>query len=143
MNRADYSRLRGWDLPADENGADDGYLVEYTDSAGGNVPGYEGYVSWSPAPEFERAYRQINADQPNLTFSNAAWLLPSGYKLAREGWNGKGMFIFAVSVWRFEHAELGVVPVEPFIAMKTAQNTIIPWLASQADQSATDWRVIL
>ena len=29
MTRLEYNQFRGWELPADENGADEGYLVEY------------------------------------------------------------------------------------------------------------------
>lgn len=57
MNRAAYNTLRGWELPADENGDDAGYLVEYIDGGKANHPDYEGYISWSPADVFERAYR--------------------------------------------------------------------------------------
>lgn len=56
MNRRDYNVFRGWDLPANENGADEGYLVEYTDREDGQVPGFKGYISWSPKDVFERAY---------------------------------------------------------------------------------------
>lgn len=31
MNRLDYNKFRGWELPSDENGEDQGYLVEYID----------------------------------------------------------------------------------------------------------------
>jgi hypothetical protein len=59
MTRADYNELRGWDLPADEDGSDDGYLVEYTDGGKSNVPGFDGYVSWSPRDIFDRAYSPV------------------------------------------------------------------------------------
>lgn len=54
--RAEYNIYRGWELPADENGEDNGYLVEYADGGSPNVPGHTGYVSWSPADVFERSY---------------------------------------------------------------------------------------
>lgn len=57
MTRAAYNELRGWALPADENGDDAGYLVEYADGQRPNVEGFAGYVSWSPADVFEQAYR--------------------------------------------------------------------------------------
>ena len=57
MTRQEYSDLRGWVVPADENPDDEGYLVEYTDGQRPNVKGFEGYVSWSPKDVFERAYR--------------------------------------------------------------------------------------
>lgn len=56
MTRAEYNTCRGWELPANENGDDNGYLVEYADGGTPNVPGHTGYVSWSPANVFERAY---------------------------------------------------------------------------------------
>lgn len=56
MTRGDYNSLRGWTLPADENGNDAGFLVEYADGQRPNVEGFAGYVSWSPADVFERAY---------------------------------------------------------------------------------------
>ena len=38
MTRGDYNNYRGWQIPAEENPADEGYLVRYSD----------GYESWSP-----------------------------------------------------------------------------------------------
>jgi len=59
MTRAYYNGVRGWQVPADENPLDDGYLVEYLDGGKPNVPGYEGYISWSPKAQFEAAYTEI------------------------------------------------------------------------------------
>jgi hypothetical protein len=60
MNRRDYNTYRGWQLPENENGDDEGYLVEYTDrvETPPHVQGRKGYVSWSPKEVFERAYRR-------------------------------------------------------------------------------------
>lgn len=57
MNRLEYNQYRGWDLPADENGADEGFLVEYLDGGQANHPDHKGYISWSPKEVFERAYK--------------------------------------------------------------------------------------
>ena len=57
MNRLDYNNFRGWELPEDEDGTDEGYLVEYIDGGEANTTEYEGYISWSPAAVFERAYK--------------------------------------------------------------------------------------
>ena len=59
MTRAEYNTYRGWELPADENGADEGYLVEYIDGGTSNHPAHAGYISWSPADVFSRAYKLI------------------------------------------------------------------------------------
>ncbi|WP_203234337.1 hypothetical protein [Burkholderia mayonis] len=61
MTRGEYNAFRGWELPADENGADEGYLVEYQDGGKANTAEYAGYVSWSPRDVFERAYRPVGA----------------------------------------------------------------------------------
>lgn len=50
MNLGEYNELRGWDIPADENPEDLGYMVKYTDE----------YVSWSPKDAFEAAYMKLN-----------------------------------------------------------------------------------
>lgn len=56
MNRADYNEYRNWQLPADEDGADEGYLVEYTDGGKPNDSRHAGYISWSPKAQFDAAY---------------------------------------------------------------------------------------
>lgn len=59
MTRLAYNELRGWQLPADERGEDEGYLVVYIGQES-NVPGYNGYVSWSPKDVFEQSYHRID-----------------------------------------------------------------------------------
>lgn len=59
MSRAEYNEYQGWDLPADENGEDSGYLVEYLDGGLSNHPEHENYISWSPADVFEKAYGEV------------------------------------------------------------------------------------
>jgi len=60
MTRAAYNILRGWELPANENGDDPGYLVEYVDGGQANHPNFKGYISWSPKDVFERAYKPLD-----------------------------------------------------------------------------------
>lgn len=59
MTRLAYNQYRGWELPANENGDDAGYLVEYTDGGKPNMEGHAGYVSWSPKEQFDNAYIDI------------------------------------------------------------------------------------
>ena len=66
MNRQEYNDFRGWKLPDDENGEDEGYLVEYVDGGRANTPQYNGYVSWSPSDVFERAYKSIETPLDRL-----------------------------------------------------------------------------
>jgi hypothetical protein len=60
MNRLEYNEYRGWDLPSDEDGTDEGFLVEYIDGGKANHPDHKGYISWSPKEVFENAYKISN-----------------------------------------------------------------------------------
>ena len=55
MTRQEYNHYRGWTLPENEDGTDEGYLVEYPDGVS-NHPNHGGYVSWSPKGQFDMAY---------------------------------------------------------------------------------------
>lgn len=145
MTRQEYNDYRGWELPADENGSDPGYLVEYLDGGRANHPGHDGYISWSPAGVFDRAYRPING----MTFGQAIEAMKKGYKTARKGWNGKNMFIFLADTIEFHtEADLSAFQENQFnvcnsIVMKTTQSDfIVGWLASQTDMLAEDWMII-
>ena len=59
MNRADYNEYRNWNLPENEDGSDEGYLVEYTDGGKPNDSRHAGYISWSPKAQFDAAYLAI------------------------------------------------------------------------------------
>ena len=60
MNRLEYNEYRGWQLPENENGSDEGFLVEYIDGGEANHPDHVGYISWSPKVVFENAYNLID-----------------------------------------------------------------------------------
>lgn len=147
MTRLEYNNLRGWQLPADEDGADAGYLVEYADGGTPNVPGYAGYVSWSPKDVFEASYRPID----QLLFGHALEVLRAGGSVARAGWNGKGLavkfqpaFIDPDSL----KANLGFLYLEYPRNEEGSGNPIypegcrVPWIASQTDMLADDWMVL-
>lgn len=55
MTRAEYNIYRGWKLPVNEEEGDAGYLIEYQDGGKPNDDRHVGYISWSPAEQFERA----------------------------------------------------------------------------------------
>lgn len=85
-----------------------------------------------------------------MTFGCALEALKNGKKVARNGWNGKGMFLYLIEGAEFQNAlkyGYGEYEGEPTItssiAMKTAQNTIVVgWLASQTDMLAEDWHIV-
>ena len=89
MNRREYNDFRGWTLPADEDGHDEGYLVEYLDGGQANTKEYAGYVSWSPKDVADRNYRPIDG----LTFGLAIEAAKLGKKISRGGWNGKNQWV--------------------------------------------------
>lgn len=61
MTRGAYNTYRGWPLPSGENADDSGYLVEYLDGGTSNHLHHAGYISWSPADVFTRAYKPVPA----------------------------------------------------------------------------------
>jgi hypothetical protein len=148
MTRLEYNEFRGWKLPSDEEGSDEGFLVEYVDGGKGNTSAYAGYISWSPKEVFERAYKCSG----NLTFGDAITYLKAGDKVARSGWNGKGMWLSYVNEKNYDvgcgamgviNGDITCVPEKlPWIGMKTADNKFVPWLASQTDILAEDWVVV-
>lgn len=83
-------------------------------------------------------------------FTGALVALKQGRKVYRQGWNGKGMFVYLVPAAKYPAQRntngtmLGIfpddmVPYGPYLAMKTAQDNVVPWLASQSDILADDW----
>ena len=77
-----------------------------------------------------------------MDFGDAIRAMKSGKRVARDGWNGKGMFLFLVNGSTFSvnrepllsiMGEGTQVQYHAHIDMKTAQGYVVPWLASQAD----------
>ena len=147
MNRADYNVYRGWELPSNENGADDGYLVECMDGGKANDSRHVGYISWSPAEQFDNAYRETTG----LTFGLAVEALKKGQKLARAGWNGKCMFVFLVNGSTFNVSRAPLLDIfpegteinyPPHIDIKNVDGSISTWVPSIGDVMAEDWQVL-
>ena len=92
----------------------------------------------------------------NLTFGDALAALKSGKKIARKGWNGKGMYLWLKSAtiiksdWcKDPHlkglcdANGGEIEALGTVCMKTADGKILTgWLASQSDMLLEDWCVL-
>lgn len=153
MNREEYNEFRGWQVPDNENPDDTGYLVEYVDGSKANTDKFQGYVSWSPKDVFERAYRPMEG----MTFGLAIEAVKRSAKVTRLGWNGKGLWIAlscaacrevsAENFWSPANADFartrgGSAIVRPYLTMKTAEDQIVPWVASQSDILAEDWEVV-
>lgn len=140
MNRGDYNKYRGWQIPDDENPADEGYLVKYSD----------GYESWSPKKQFDEAYRECNA----MTFGLAIEALKKGKKVARTGWNGNGMFVVyqkgypngipcnkqTAEAWGMNEGDL--FRCEPYLQIKMTNGSHSMWVPSINDCLAEDWYIV-
>lgn len=148
MNRQEYNELRGWEVPADENPTDEGYLVEYVDSEP-NHTDFNGYISWSPKAVFEKAYKSSG----ELSFGHAIEFLKQGKKVARKGWNGAGQFVYYVPANTYPadqnpnspikgHFDNDQVPYRAYLALKTAQNDVATWQPSISDVLADDWVIV-
>lgn len=96
-----------------------------------------------------------------MDFGEAIKALKDGKKVAREGWNGKGMFLIYVPGTpdcKFNEGTpyynalknegtTKVIPgktdINPHIDMYTATGEFQPgWLASQTDMLADDWEIV-
>ena len=139
MLLGDYNDFRGWTIPANKDPFKEGYFIQYSD----------GYKSWSPKETFEEAYKKSG----ELSFEHALRYVKLGFKVARKGWNGKGMYIYmqeGTSISsddaRNNHlSEMGLfeITINPHIDMKTADGSItIGWAPSQMDLFADDWMVV-
>lgn len=92
---------------------------------------------------------QLKTAQPdNLTFGQALEAMQRGQPVTRAGWNGKGMFIYLVPANSYQaqtdtaRRQFGdMVPYRAYVAMKTVDNEVVPWVSSQSDILATDWSV--
>lgn len=95
-----------------------------------------------------------------MNFGQALDSLKLGSKVAREGWNGKGMFVYLVKgttvnaeklrneamehVGHMQQSEDTPVKICGHIDMKAADGSIVVgWLASQTDLLAEDWTIVL
>lgn len=88
-----------------------------------------------------------NTESMPRDFGSALTALRNNYKVARDGWNGKGMYLVYFSPVAHGMEILKVEgqcekPLLPFILMKTSDDMLVPWLASQTDILAEDWTVV-
>jgi hypothetical protein len=147
MTRQEYNDFRGWTLPYDENGTDEGYLVEYLDGGKPNTPHYAGYVSWAPKAQADDAYRPTDG----MSFGLAIEALKKGKRVARTGWNGQGQFVYLVppasysvqtGAAKAHFGEGSLVPYNAYLAIKTVNETVSTWAPSVSDCLADDWQLI-
>lgn len=80
-----------------------------------------------------------------MNFGTALEALKCGKKVAREGWNGKGIFV------ELQRPDANSKMTSPYIFIDTtglqtgnpaAPKSRVPWLASQTDMLAEDWNLV-
>lgn len=135
MNLGDYNKFKEWDIPKNEDPSREGYKVQYSDT----------YISWSPKEVFEEAYHLID----NLTFGLAIEALKKGYKVARKGWNGKGMYVYYVpansykTITEVAKKEFGEkAKYNAYLAIKCVDGSVSTWVPSINDALAEDWEIV-
>lgn len=89
-----------------------------------------------------------------LNFGGALNLLKAGKKVARKGWNGKGMFVVyqkgypngipcnkqTAEAWGLSEGDLFVV--QPYLQIKNVDGSHSMWVPSINDTLAEDWNEV-
>lgn len=106
--------------------------------------GYEwdGGVLWRPPAQEPR----VN----ELSFGDAIVAMKRKCRVTRAGWNGKGMWLFIIQgsndIAKLHGYGFGEHAGEPAfrdaIFMRTVDNQLVPWTASQSDVLANDWSIL-
>jgi len=90
-----------------------------------------------------------------FNFGEALTYLKNGRRVQRSGWNGKGMYITlqegypdGIPINKNTAKATGlqegtICKIDPYIVMKTVQDSLVPWLASQTDILAEDWMLVV
>ena len=84
-------------------------------------------------------------------FGEALNALKQGNRVARTGWNGKGMFVYLVPAGAYAPCtevakplvnDEGLVEYNPYFAIKTVSGTVSTWVPSINDCLAEDWYLV-
>lgn len=88
-------------------------------------------------------FRENNepAEREAFDFGEAIRRMKNGARVARNGWNGKGMFVMHCGVDGEDYtlSDGMAVTRRDYLYMKAADDTVVPWVASQTDFLAEDW----
>jgi len=72
-----------------------------------------------------------------MNFGDAVAMLKEGERVTRKGWNGKGMYL------ELQRPDAHSKMTRSYIYMKTVDDELVPWVASQTDILAEDWTCLL
>lgn len=84
-----------------------------------------------------------------MDFSKALTALKEGKAVCRKGWNGKSMFVYMIPSNAYpamtgvakEYFKDGLVPYEPYLAIKNTSESVNTWVPSISDLLAEDWEI--
>lgn len=105
-------------------------------------------------PDIFAATYTVVQDPPSHyspTFQGALAALKDGHRVARNGWNGKGMFAYMVppasypvqtGAAKAHFGEGSLVPYNAYFALKGVDETVNTWVPSVSDLLAEDWQVL-
>lgn len=156
MTRGEWCNYRDWVLPEYENGEDAGYMLEYLDSKP-NDDRHEGEITWMPKDSFDSGYTKLSPENlavgETFSFGEAVRMAKLGYKVARKGWNGSGMFAYIVPANSYPVErntgspvdglfENNMAPYRAYWALKTAQDDVSTWAPSGSGSLAEDWVLV-
>lgn len=72
-----------------------------------------------------------------MNIGEAVEAMQEGAAVRREGWNGAGMFV------KLQVPDANSKMSEPYVYLvHPDKEVVIPWLCSQADLLASDWRLV-
>ena len=106
-----------------------------------------------PSDDNKIEAQDVIPEGATFDFGTAVEALKQGARVAREGWNGKGMFLYYVPANKYPASRneygtmIGVfeddmVPYREYIALKTVDNQVVPWAPSISDALAEDWQIV-
>jgi hypothetical protein len=75
-----------------------------------------------------------------MNFGKALHELKCGRRIAREGWNGKGLWLELQTPDEHSKMTLPYIYINYPDDAKNTPGARVPWLASQTDVLADDWR---
>lgn len=71
-----------------------------------------------------------------MNFSNALTFVKDAHKIQRDGWNGKGLWVYC------QYPDANSKMGKPYLFITGPENISVPWLPSQADLFGEDWIVL-
>ena len=141
-------RFLGWPLPKDFS--PDCYIRFDRESAERTLNRPVG-TNLFTAEQAQQMFEHALFAETDIDFGMAIDALKDGKKVARAGWNGKGMWLQLVEPHSNRPPSTPTamvlslpddVDTLPWIGMKTADSKFVPWLASQTDMLAEDWMIV-